>query len=202
MTPAGAGGIFADMPPTLALVAAVFLIGTAAFWLRTASLRRRAAVSTAAQSPLTGLYRSPHLHDRLVLARQRSITYDSPFALVLLAFPDLGDFGRAHGEPAAAALMQQIAEELRHEAHDQDLLAHCCNGEIAALLLDADRARAEAFAAAATARIARAAFDTPRPAERVRLTAYSGVAVFPSDTDQVDQLVKRAHIALRQTTPA
>jgi diguanylate cyclase (GGDEF)-like protein len=202
LTPTGAGGIFSDMPPTLALVAAAVLLGTAALWLRTATLRRRGTISTAAQNPLTGLYRSQHLHERLVLARQRSITYDSPFALVLLAFPELGDFGRAHGEPAAAAMMRQIAEEIRREAHEHDLLAHCCNGEIAVLLLDADRDRAEAFAAAATARIARTAFDTPRPAEQVRLTAYSGVAVFPSDTDQVDRLVKRAHVALTQTTAA
>ena len=157
--------------------------------------RERRILQEADTDELTGVANRRALQRMLCAALARARAHGHVVAVLMLdldGFKDLNDrLGHAAGDEA----LREMAARLRHAVRERDLVARAGGDEFVVVLPDLPPGDGVADEAAARVQ---AAFAEPleMAGGRVRLAASVGMACFPDDADDVDELLAVADRAM------
>ncbi len=112
----------------------------------TSSMRRNfdMAVHTSMVDALTGLANTRGFYDRTEHALQLAARRQSPLTLVYLDLDDFKKVNDEHGHHEGDKVLQAVAASIRSSTRGTDIAARLGGDEFALVLVDADRAAAEA----------------------------------------------------------
>jgi diguanylate cyclase (GGDEF)-like protein len=178
----------------VAAAGATMLLGLqfALFWARGRLLRQRLQVE-AARDHLTGLLNRRALQAQAARLLDEARARQQPVALLLLDLDHFKIINDTHGHAAGDAVLQDVAAVLAREIRHDDLACRWGGEEMLALLRNCDLANAEARAAKLRTAITAA---QPGGIPGLRVTASIGVAAFPEHGAGLEELTKRADVAL------
>lgn len=153
-------------------------------------------VELSLTDPLTGTANRRHLFDRLELEVTRAHRFGNDLSLVMIDIDQFKLFNDQNGHPAGDEVLKGVAAALARTVRKVDTVARY-GGEEFSVILPQIR-RVEAFAVAEKLRRAVEQIDFPNarvlPAGRVTISV--GLAHYPSDAQDLPQLLSRADAAL------
>jgi diguanylate cyclase (GGDEF)-like protein/PAS domain S-box-containing protein len=144
---------------------------------------------------LTGLYNHAHFYQRLAEEIDRSKRYKRRFAVVMMDVDAFKQYNDSRGHQAGDDALRLIADSIRTGIRVSDLAFRYGGDEFAAILLNADSARAQTVVNRINRQIA-AGLKKMDPQTATWLGLSAGVASFPQDATTVDELVQMADTAL------
>jgi diguanylate cyclase (GGDEF)-like protein len=148
----------------------------------------------ASHDPLTGLANRVLLQERTraALAEQHNLTT----ALLLLDLDHFKEINDTLGHAAGDFLLQRVADRLRALSRPGDLVARLGGDEFAVLLTGLESSDAAEPAAEGVLRL----LAEPVEYEGLRLSVEGsvGVACYPADAQDADELLRRADVAMYQ----
>ncbi len=152
----------------------------------------------ARTDPKTGLFNYRHFTARLEEELTRAQRFDRPLSVLVADLDLLREINNAHGHLAGDAVLTGIADVFREELRPYDVPARFGGEEFAILLPETSGDVAHAIAERIGAAVAAREY-LPRPnAEPIRATISIGLASFPEDAGEPQELVGRADAALYQ----
>lgn len=155
---------------------------------------QRQLAALALTDPLTGLFNRREFMHRMTTELERATRYGHPMVLLLL---DLDHFKRVNdnfGHPAGDLLLQNLAQVLRQQLRQGDLVARYGGEEFVALL--PETTREAALATAERIRQAVAELVLPVAEAALRVTVSIGCAELAATTTQGEALFAAADRAL------
>lgn len=155
------------------------------------------AVTSGIHDPLTSLYNSLYLEERMREEVKRGRRYTYPVSLVLMDVDGFGEINEAFGQDAADTILREVAEIVRSVSRETDVVARLDGDDFAILIVHSDRNSAYAIADRIRSTLEAKTFG--RGARKVRVTASLGVAGIPHDAVNEEQLTMRATAALQQS---
>lgn len=138
----------------------------------------------ASTDALTGLFNLRFLHERLELETTLAKRFGERLSLVVM---DIDDFERVNdlqGHQAGDELLQQFGQLVRGAGRDSDLVCRMGGDEFAVIMPDADALDALKLSLRVQQQLGRA-----RPHDAHRLTASIGIASFPDQAADADELM-------------
>src|SRR6266478_4905034 len=143
----------------------------------------------AVTDPLTGLYNRRLFGETFDKELNRARRYGSPLALVILDLHRFKEVNDKHGHPRGDQVLRAAAATLKKALRTSDSAFRIGGDEFALLLPQTDAAQALAL----SRRIETVFAETLRPLQLAfAVTMDHGVATFPQDGDQSDQLIRVA----------
>ena len=146
--------------------------------------------------PKTGLFNARYFARALREELARARRLDRPMSVVMVDLDLLRDINNSYGHLAGDAVLRGIADIFRAELRDCDVPARFGGEEFAILLRDATPEKALETAERIRAAIAAARFDVETSSEPIRATGSFGVASFPRDGADVNELIHQADLAV------
>ena len=148
----------------------------------------------ASHDPLTGLANRILLQDQTRAALD--VEHNLTTALLLLDLDHFKEINDTLGHAAGDFLLQRVADRLRSLSRPGDLVARLGGDEFAVLLTGLESAEAAAPAAEGLLRL----LSEPVEYEGLRLSVEGsvGVACYPADAQDADEVLRRAEVAMYQ----
>lgn len=154
-------------------------------------------VTSGIHDPLTTLYNSLYLEERMREEVKRGRRYTYPVSLILLDLDSFGEVNTSSGQDVGDQVLREVGEILRSCTRETDVVARLDGDDFAVLLVHSDRN--SAFNIAERIRTSVEGRTFGRGPRKVRVTASLGVAGIPHDAVNEDQLTMRATAALQQS---
>lgn len=145
---------------------------------------------------LTGLSNRRHFNDMLQQALALA-SVETPQAVLLINLDRFAPINERLGHPVGDALLRLVAQRLRREIRDDDLLARLGGDEFALLISNGEGA--ETLAERAIGILAQPFLVE---GQRVTVGASIGIARFPDHGTSTDDLMRHADLALYQAKSA
>ncbi len=145
---------------------------------------------------LTGLYNFGYFLERLKEERLRAERYHRLLSLVILDIDHFKKYNDSNGHPAGNEVLKKIATILKQEAREVDIVARYGGEEMVIVLPETSRKRATELGERIRQRIAETLFDHMRSQPMAKITVSGGVATFPVDASNEEDLVKKADSSL------
>src|SRR5438874_8593189 len=193
------------------LVLAMLGVATAAFWLSNPWLiafavaplfliHRSLSVpqlqEEARVDAKTGLFNARHFAAALNEELTRAARFERPLSLVMADLDLLRDINNTYGHLAGDAVLQGIAEVFRSQLRHYDVPARFGGEEFAILLPETPPDQAFEIAERIRRTVAARAFDVETSSEPIRATVSIGVAAFPRDGADANELIHQADLAV------
>jgi len=173
-------------------VARLFLLGMATVLATAIVLRLRRHRSLSSSDALTGLYNRAYFEEFLAAEIRRSKRYAKSFAVGMVDIDRFKNFNDSYGHAAGDEALKAVAGIIRRSVRRSDLVARYGGEEIVLVMpettLNQSRIRVESIRVA----VAAEAIKLPKREDRVRVTVSAGVACWPTDGENPDDLI---HIA-------
>ncbi len=147
---------------------------------------------------LTGLYNFGYFLERLREERLRAERYQRLLSLVILDIDHFKKYNDSNGHPAGNEVLKKIANILKQEAREVDIVARYGGEEMVLILPETSRRRAAELAERIRQRTAETLFDRMQSQPLGKITLSAGVATFPVDAATEDDLIKKADNSLYQ----
>ncbi|HSC50220.1 MAG TPA: diguanylate cyclase [Gaiellaceae bacterium] len=204
-------GLFSFPSLSTDLVLAMLGVAMAAFWTRNPWLipfsvapllliHRSLSVpqlqEEARVDPKTGLFNARHFAAALHEELQRAERFERPLSLVMADLDLLRDINNTYGHLAGDAVLQGIAEVFRSQLRHYDVPARFGGEEFAILLPETPPAQAFEIAERIRRTVAARAYDVETSSEPIRATVSIGVAGFPRDGSDANELIHQADLAV------
>jgi diguanylate cyclase (GGDEF)-like protein/putative nucleotidyltransferase with HDIG domain len=148
-------------------------------------------LARADTDPLTGLFNHRIFYDRLGAEIERAHRHGETVGLIALDIDDFGSVNSVGGHLTGDAAIVSVARAVVSAVRLQDVVCRVGGDELMVIISGAD--------AAASALTARRVLDGIRDIELAigrGITASAGIAVYPTDARDRDELVRRADAAL------
>ena len=147
--------------------------------------------------PKTGLFNARHFAAALTEELGRAQRFERPMSLIMADLDLLRDINNTYGHLAGDAVLKGIAEVFRAQLRHYDVPARF-GGEEFSILLPGDAAGAGARDRRADPPGRRRArrFDVETSSEPIRATVSIGVAGFPKDAQDPNELIHQADLAV------
>lgn len=143
----------------------------------------------AVTDPLTGLYNRRLFGESFEKELNRARRYNQPLGLVVLDLHRFKEVNDKHGHPRGDEVLRAAAATLKKALRTSDSAFRIGGDEFALLLPQTDAAQALAL----SRRVETVFAEAVRPLElAVSVSMDHGVAIFPQDAEQADQLVRIA----------
>ncbi|MDE2402065.1 MAG: EAL domain-containing protein [Burkholderiales bacterium] len=144
--------------------------------------------------PLTNLPNRALLHDRLQLAMHEATRESSGVGLVLLDIDHFQKINDSLGNGAGDSLIRMVSERLSHALRDYDTVARMGGDEFAIIV---PQIRQAADMDVVASRI-KSVFASPIALHETEIfvTASAGIAMYPADGADVDELMSHADAAM------
>jgi diguanylate cyclase (GGDEF)-like protein/putative nucleotidyltransferase with HDIG domain len=146
--------------------------------------------------PKTGLFNARHFGVALAEEIARAHRFDRPFALIMADLDLLRDINNSYGHLAGDAVLKGIAEVFRNQLRHYDVPARFGGEEFSILLPETDTEEALEIAERIRAAVAARAFDVETSSQPIRATISLGVATFPRDGADSNELIHQADLAV------
>jgi diguanylate cyclase (GGDEF)-like protein len=149
---------------------------------------------------LTGLWNMKMLLIFMQREHQRTLTKAGKFSVLMIDADNLKAVNDAHGHDAGTMLIVSIAETMRMELREEDMLARFGGDEFVAFLPDTDCD--EAYEIAEKMRLKIAGFPLSYEGYSISITVSSGIACFPKHGRELAGIMKMADRALYRSKGA
>ena len=204
-------GLFSFPSLSTDLVLAMLGVATAAFWeadpwlipfavapllLIHRSLSVPQLQEEARVDPKTGLFNARHFAVALTDELTRSRRFDRPLSVVMADLDLLRDINNTHGHLAGDAVLRGIAEVFRAQLRHYDVPARFGGEEFAILLPETPPDQALEIAERIRRRVEERSFEVETSGDRIRATISIGVAGFPRDGADANELIHQADLAV------
>ncbi|MFN8513585.1 MAG: diguanylate cyclase [Thermomicrobiales bacterium] len=145
--------------------------------------------------PLTGLANHRALHERIDAELAHAVATDQSFAVIMADLDNFKLFNDTYGHPVGDQVLRIVSEALRAEAGPFDSVGRYGGDEFLVILPATDAVGALTYVDRVRERLAR---HHPELGETsaIPLALSSGIAVYPTDTRQRNDLVALADSAL------
>jgi|GEM_PF-472722 len=140
----------------------------------------------------TGLEKYSAFQEKLLAAMERAIRFREPFALVLGDVDNFKTISHTYGYTASKKLLHELSAIVKQSLRTMDAAARFGFDEFVILRSNADSHEARRFAEALRAAIA----DARYTAEGICTTASLGVAAYPQNGSNIEELLLTAKKAL------
>ncbi len=158
--------------------------------------RMRELRACAVRDPVTGVYTEDCLFDRLTEETHRADRYETSLSVMILRADGMSAYHERFGHQRAGMLAARLADVIRISVRDTDVLAR--HGDGFALILPFTDMEGAATAAERVVGVVRdAEFEGDELEPVVRLTTSVGVASYPEEGEDEQQLVLAALEAAR-----
>ncbi len=187
-------GIIAAMlyqanPWAISLTAApLFLIFRA---LNTPNLQEQARTDDK-----TGLYNARRFQEVLKEELHRAARFERPLSVIMADLDLLRNINNTYGHLAGDVVLKGVANILKNGLRDFDLASRFGGEEFAIVLPEADPDQAAEVAERLRKRVEDARFVVTTSVEPIRVTVSLGVATYPADGGETDELLHQADLAV------
>jgi diguanylate cyclase (GGDEF)-like protein/putative nucleotidyltransferase with HDIG domain len=204
-------GLFSFPSLSTDLVLAMLGVAMGAFWTRNPWLipfsvapllliHRSLSVpqlqEEARVDPKTGLFNARHFAAALNEELQRAERFERPLSLVMADLDLLRDINNTYGHLAGDAVLQGIAEVFRSQLRHYDVPARFGGEEFAILLPETPPEQALEIAERIRRTVAARTFDVETSSDPIRATVSIGIAAFPRDGADANELIHQADLAV------
>src|SRR5439155_4876691 len=204
-------GLFSYENLSTDLVLSSLGVGLATLWLYDAWLtpfaiaplilvHRSLAVPTlqaeARVDPKTGLFNARHFASALREELTRAIRFDRPMSLVMADLDLLRDINNTYGHLAGDAVLAGVAKIFRQQLREYDVPARFGGEEFSILLPETRIAEALEIAERIRRAVAASEFEVATSSEPIRVTVSMGIAAYPRDGSDANELVHQADLAV------
>jgi len=145
---------------------------------------------------LTGVFNRRHFQERLMAEASRSRRHRHPFSIIMLDIDHFKNYNDTCGHPTGDKALIIIAQLIKAEVRDIDIVARYGGEEFIVVLTETDKAGAWKVAERIRKKVADHKFPHAQVQPDKRLTVSLGVACFPEDADDHKDVVERADEAL------
>jgi len=145
---------------------------------------------------LTGLYNFGYFLDRLKEEKMRAERYHRLLSLIVFDIDHFKKYNDANGHPAGNEVLKKIAEILKIEAREVDIVARYGGEEMVIILPETSRKRAAELAERIRESIASTVFAKMESQPLKKVTLSAGVATYPVDAANEESLIKKADLSL------
>ena len=204
-------GLFSFQSLSTDLVLAMLGVATAAFWranpwlivfavaplfLIYRSLSVPQLQEEARVDPKTSLFNARHFAVALSEELTRAARFERPLSLVMADLDLLRDINNTYGHLAGDAVLQGIADVFRSHLRHYDVPARFGGEEFAILLPETAPEQAFEIAERIRKTVAEREFDVQTSSEPIRATVSIGVAAYPRDGVDTNELIHQADLAV------
>jgi diguanylate cyclase (GGDEF)-like protein/putative nucleotidyltransferase with HDIG domain len=204
-------GLFGSESISVDLILTVLGVSLAAFWnwnpwMTFAALaplvvvHRSLAVpqlqAEARVDPKTGLYNARYFATTLAAEIARAARFERPMSLIMADLDLLRDINNSYGHLAGDAVLTGIADIFRQQLRHYDVPARFGGEEFSILLPETPPAQAMEIAERIRRAVAEKEFEVETAAEPIRATVSIGVAGFPKDGVDANELIHQADLAV------
>ncbi len=204
-------GVFSFESLSTDFVLAMLGLGVAAFWHLNAwlipfglaplllihrSLSIPQLQAEARVDPKTGLYNARHFAAVMQEELTRARRFQRPMALIMADLDLLRDINNTYGHLAGDAVLRGISEIFRQQLRHYDVPARFGGEEFSILLPETPPQQAFEIADRIRRAVAARRFEVETSSEPIRATISMGVAAFPRDGDDMNELVHQADLAV------
>ena len=146
--------------------------------------------------PKTGLFNARHfglaLNEEIVRAQR----FGRPLSLIMADLDLLRDINNSYGHLAGDAVLKGIAEVFRTHLRHYDVPARFGGEEFSILLPETSAEEALEIAERIRREVAERAFDVETSSQPIRATVSIGVAAYPRDGQDANELIHQADLAV------
>jgi diguanylate cyclase (GGDEF)-like protein/putative nucleotidyltransferase with HDIG domain len=146
--------------------------------------------------PKTGLFNARHFAVALNEELLRAERFERPLSLVMADLDLLRDINNTYGHLAGDAVLQGIAEVFRAQLRHYDVPARFGGEEFAILLPETPPEQAFEIAERIRRTVAGSSFDVETSSDPIRATISIGVAGYPRDGADANELIHQADLAV------
>jgi diguanylate cyclase (GGDEF)-like protein/putative nucleotidyltransferase with HDIG domain len=204
-------GIFSFEGLSTDFVLAALGVGIATFWhanpwliafaiapliLIHRSLSVPALQAEARVDPKTGLFNARHFANALSEELQRSERLERPLSLIMADLDLLRDINNSYGHLAGDAVLKGIAEIFRSQLRHYDVPARFGGEEFSILLPETPPEQAMEIAERIRRAVAECTFEVETSSEPIHATVSIGVAGFPKDATDANELIHQADLTV------
>jgi diguanylate cyclase (GGDEF)-like protein/putative nucleotidyltransferase with HDIG domain len=204
-------GLFTAESISIDLVLTVLGVSLAAFWnwnpwLIFAALAPLVVVhrslsvpqlqAEARVDPKTGLYNARYFATTLAAEIARASRFERPMSLIMADLDLLRDINNSYGHLAGDAVLKGIAEIFRQQLRHYDVPARFGGEEFSILLPETPPEQALEIAERIRRAVAEREFEVETATEPIRATVSLGVAAFPKDGVDANELIHQADLAV------
>ncbi len=147
---------------------------------------------------LTGLYNYRYFKEQLLLELNRARRHNSHVSLFMIDIDHFKQYNDNHGHPAGDLVLQTIARLLKENVRNIDLAARYGGEEFALVLMETRKDDACRVAEKLRKLIEKHKFEFEDSQPNGKITISAGVATFPEDGQDFDNLVAAADRRLYQ----
>jgi diguanylate cyclase (GGDEF)-like protein/putative nucleotidyltransferase with HDIG domain len=160
------------------------------------SLSVPALEAEARVDPKTGLFNARHFAAALREELGRATRFERPMALIMADLDLLRDINNTYGHLAGDAVLAGVAKVFREQLREYDVPARFGGEEFTILLPETRAAEAAEIAERIRRAVASTAFEVSTSSEAIRVTVSLGVATYPRDATDANELVHQADLAV------
>jgi diguanylate cyclase (GGDEF)-like protein/putative nucleotidyltransferase with HDIG domain len=160
------------------------------------SLSVPALQEEARVDPKTGLFNARHFAAELREELSRASRFERPMSIIMVDLDLLRDINNAYGHLAGDAVLQGIAEVFRKQLRHYDVPARFGGEEFAILLPETGPDQAMEIAERIRRAVADRAFHVDTSSDPIRATISLGVASYPKDGTDPNELIHQADLAV------
>jgi diguanylate cyclase (GGDEF)-like protein/putative nucleotidyltransferase with HDIG domain len=146
--------------------------------------------------PKTGLYNARYFATTLAAELARAARFERPMSLIMADLDLLRDINNSYGHLAGDAVLKGIAEIFHAELRHYDVPARFGGEEFSILLPETPPEQAMEIAERIRRAVAEREFEVETAAEPIRATVSLGVAGFPKDGADANELIHQADLAV------
>jgi diguanylate cyclase (GGDEF)-like protein/putative nucleotidyltransferase with HDIG domain len=160
------------------------------------SLSVPALQEEARVDPKTGLYNARHFAAQLREELARADRFDRPMSIVMADLDLLRDINNSYGHLAGDAVLKGIATIFMNQLRHYDVPARFGGEEFAILLPETSPEQALEIAERIRRTVSETRFDVETSSEPIRATVSLGVAGYPKDGSDANELIHQADLAV------
>jgi diguanylate cyclase (GGDEF)-like protein/putative nucleotidyltransferase with HDIG domain len=146
--------------------------------------------------PKTGLFNARYFAATLAEELGRAQRFERPLTLIMADLDLLREINNNYGHLAGDAVLKKIAETFRTQLRHYDVPARFGGEEFAILLPETPPEQAFEIAERIRRAVAAAAIDVETSSEPIRATVSIGVAAYPRDAADANELIHQADLAV------
>jgi diguanylate cyclase (GGDEF)-like protein/putative nucleotidyltransferase with HDIG domain len=146
--------------------------------------------------PKTGLYNARYFATTLAAEIARAARFERPMSLIMADLDLLRDINNSYGHLAGDAVLVGIADIFREQLRHYDVPARFGGEEFSILLPETPPEQAMEIAERIRRAVADEQFEVDTAAEPIRATISIGVAGFPKDGVDANELIHQADLAV------
>jgi diguanylate cyclase (GGDEF)-like protein/putative nucleotidyltransferase with HDIG domain len=160
------------------------------------SLRVPQLQAEARVDPKTGLFNARHFATTLNEELARAARFNRPMSLIMADLDLLRDINNSYGHLAGDAVLSGIADVFRQQLRHYDIPARFGGEEFAILLPETSTEQALEIAERIRRAVAEREYEVETASEPIRATVSLGVAGFPKDAMDGNELIHQADLAV------